>query len=200
MNENSTFLTRRKAIQGAAALIGGTLTVAQLGSLASRAAVAATENSPPLFFDRTQFSIIERVVDLIIPETDTPGAHAAGVHHLIDLMLAEWASPERQARYVQGLQDLDARAKDNGAEDFASASAAQQLQELLTLDREAYAEGAPDTFFRGLKKLVLFGYYSSEAGATIELQYEQMPGDYRACMPIEDSGRAWFWLGFSHEL
>ena len=79
--------------------------------------------------------MLERAVDIIIPETDTPGAVAAGVHHLIDLMLAEWASPARQARYTAGLRDLDARMRQLGAEDFVSAPPSRQLELLQALDR-----------------------------------------------------------------
>ena len=200
MDKQPGFLTRRKAIQGAASLIGGTLAVANLGPLASRAALAQAENSPPVFFDAQQFSIVERVVDLIIPETDTPGAHAAGVHHFIDLMLAEWASAERRARYQQGLRTIDERARADAANDFVSISVAEQLSILQALDRESHADGAPDTFFREFKKMVLFGYYSSEAGATIELRYDPIPGDYEPCVPIEDPQRAWFWLGYGYGL
>jgi len=199
-DEKSAFLTRRKAIQGAASLIGSTVVMAQFGTLASRAAAAATENAAPVFFDQDQFSMIERIVDLIIPETDTPGAIIAGVHHFIDLMLAEWASPERQSRYVQGLQEIDLSARETGEESFATNSPAQQMQLLQALDREAHVDGAPDTFFREFKKLVLFGYYSSEAGATIELQFDRIPGDYEPCVPIDDPARAWFWLGYAYGL
>jgi len=200
MDDKPALLTRRKALQGAVSLIGGTVALVQLGPLASRAAAAATENAAPVFFDQDQFSVIEIIVDLIIPETDTPGAITAGVHHFIDLMLAEWASPERQSRYVQGLQDIDQRAREAGEEGFATNSSAQQMQLLQALDREAHIDGAPDTFFREFKKLVLFGYYSSEAGATIELKFDRIPGDYQPCVPIDDPARAWFWLGYSYGL
>jgi len=198
--ETNALITRRKAIQGAASLVGGTIAAAQLGIFMSRPAIAAAENSAPLFFDQDQFLLVERIIDVMIPETDTPGAHAAGVHHFIDQMLAEWASPERQARYVQGLHDLDLHLRGAGGEKFVSSSPARQLELLSAVDKEAFADGARDTFFPELKKLVLFGYYSSEAGATVELQYEPMTADYKACVPIEDIGRAWFWLGFSHGL
>lgn len=200
MDKQHGFLTRRKALQGAASLIGGTIAVAQLGPLASRVALAQAENSPPVFFDAQQFSIVERVVDLIIPETDTPGAHAAGVHHFIDLMLAEWASPVRRARYRQGLQSIDARARADAANDFVSIAATEQLSVLQALDEEAHDVGAVETFFRDFKKLVLFGYYTSETGATEELRFDMIPGDYEPCVPIEDPQRAWFWLGYGYGL
>lgn len=200
MNKNKVLVTRRQAIQGAASLVGGTLAATQLGTFMSRAAVAAAEDSPPVFFDRQQFRLVERIVDVMIPQTDTPGAQAAGVHHFIDMMLAEWASAERQARYVQGLRDLDTSLREIGSSDFVSSTPAQQLETLRSLDERAYSDGAGDSFYRELKKLALFGYYSSEAGATVELQYEAVTPDYKACVPIEDVGRTWFWLNFSHGL
>ena len=201
MASNENLLTRRRAIKGAASLLGSTLAASHLASFMSRAAYAAAGESAPVFFDADQFAVLERAVDIIIPETDTPGAVAAGVHHLIDLMLAEWASPARQARYTAGLRDLDARMRQLGAEDFVSAPPSRQLELLQALDREVYEDGTTDAFFAEFKKLVIFGYYSSEAGATQELQYEPLIADYKACVPIEDiGGRAWFWLGFSHGL
>jgi hypothetical protein len=193
-------VTRRRALQGAASLIGGTIAASQLGPFMNRAVAAAEAGSAPVFFDEAQFALLERIVDVMIPETDTPGAQAAGVHHFIDLMLAEWASPERQARYVDGMRDIGARLQDEGGTAFVSASPDRQLELLRTLDAAAFEDSDEDVFFVELKRMVLFGYYSSEPGATVELQYEPLIPDYKACVPIEDIGRAWFWLGFSHGL
>lgn len=199
MTNAGTSITRRRALQGAASLLGGTIATTQLGPFMARAALAADEDAAPVFFDRAQFALVERVVDLIIPETDTPGAHGAGVHHFIDRMLAEWAAPARQARFAGGVQALHA-VLNGGEYDYLSLPAGRQLEMLRRVDEEAHAEGANDAFFAEFKRLVLFGYYSSEVGATVELQYEPLIPDYKACVPIDDIGRAWFWLGFSHGL
>lgn len=201
MDGKETLITRRKALQGAASLLGGSLAATQLGTILGRVAQAADSDASPIFFDADQFALLERAVDIIIPETDTPGAAAAGVHYLVDLMLAEWASPDRQARYVDGLHSLDTRMREQGPPDFVSASPEQQFELLQALDRETQAAGVRETFFGEFKMLVLFGYYSSETGATLELQYEPLTPEYKACVPIEDvGGRSWFWLGFSHGL
>jgi hypothetical protein len=201
VNVKETLVTRRKALQGAVTLLGGTVAVTQLGTFLGRVAHAADGDASPTFFDADQFALLERAVEIIIPETDTPGAAAAGVHYFVDLMLAEWASPERQARYVDGIRSFDTRMQEFAGMDFVSASPAQQLELLRSLDRETQAAGFRNTFFGEFKMLVLFGYYSSEAGATLELQYESLTPEYKACVPIEDvGGSAWFWLGFSHGL
>jgi gluconate 2-dehydrogenase gamma chain len=200
MQDDRNLLTRRKAIQGAASLLGGTIAATQLSTFMSRAAVAAAAGEPPEFFDADQFALVERIVDVMIPETDTPGAHAVGVHHFVDLMLAEWASPERQARYVRGLNQLDAELQGPDGDSFVDLAPDQQLEVLRAVDAAAYADDAGNPFFVELKKMVLFSFYSSEIGATEELQHEALPGQYRHCIPVDEDVRAWFDLGFSYGL
>lgn len=199
MTHDAQGLTRRMAIRNAVLLLGGAASTAQLGALESVFAADEAE-SKPRFLSNDQLALLERVVDLIIPETDTPGASSAGVHHFIDVMLAGWASSGTQAEFVAGLADIDRRAPDSGAPNFVGGRPAQQLEVLRQIDREAFAEGATGGFFRRLKKLVLFSYFSSEQGATQTLRYDRFPGEYDPCLSLEDDGRAWFWLGYSYEL
>jgi hypothetical protein len=199
MKEDGSMMTRRQAIRGAASVVGGTIAATQFTAFMSRAAFAADEGSPPQFFDENRFALVERIVDLMIPETDTPGATAAGVHYFIDLMLDEWASADRQRRFRNGVDGLAARLSP-GDRDFLAVSTDEQLVRLKALDKAAFTENGDGDFFREFKRLALFGYYSSEAGATVELQYEALTPDYKACVPIDDIGRAWFWLGFRHGL
>ena len=166
----------------------------------SRAAVAAAAGESPVFFDADQFALIERIVDVMIPETDTPGAHAVGVHHFVDLMLAEWASPDRQTRYVRGLEQLDADLQGPDGQNFVDLAPDQQLDVLRAVDAAAYAINTGNPFFVELKKMVLFSFYSSETGATEELQYEALPGPYKHCMSDDEDVRAWFDLGFTYGL
>jgi hypothetical protein len=158
----------------------------------SRAAVAAAAGEPPAFFDADQFALIERIVDVMIPETDTPGAHAVGVHHFVD--------PERQTRYVRGLDQLDAALQGPNGENFVDLAPDQQLDVLRAVDAAAYADNAGNPFFVELKKMMLFSFYSSETGATEELQYEALPGPYKHCMSVDEDVRAWFDLGFTYGL
>ena len=46
-------------------------------------------------------------------------------------------------------------------------------------------------FFRQLKELTLAGYYTSEAGATQELQWLAAPGKWTADAPLSEIGRSW---------
>lgn len=197
IKEDATPLTRRAALKRGAALLGGTLTVAQFGIL-TRGIAAMSEDSGPRFLAQDQFVTLRQVVDLIIPETDTPGAIGARVPQFIDFMLAEWASPARQARYIAGLEEIDRRARVAGGGGFKRSSKAQQLDVLQQMDEEAFVQG--DSFFGELKQMTLFAYYSSKPGATEELRFQRIPGDYQGCLANDEDNRAWFWNGYSYDL
>lgn len=199
MTQESQTLTRRAAIRNAVALVGGAISAAELGWLETALAATGTD-SQPKFLSADRLAMVERIADIIIPETDTPGAAAAGVHRFIDTMLAEWASADTQREFTAGFAALDARAAERGGPDFLASSAAQQVDVVAELDREAFAPEAPDGFFRRLKKLVLFAYFSSEPGATQALRFDRTPGDYNPCLPLDGDNRAWFWLGYSYDL
>ncbi|MEP6732041.1 MAG: gluconate 2-dehydrogenase subunit 3 family protein [bacterium] len=53
------------------------------------------------------------------------------------------------------------------------------------------ATAQPPHFFRTMKELTLLGYYTSQPGATKELQYNPVPGRFDGCVPIAKVGRAW---------
>lgn len=193
-------ITRRDALRRAGALLGLSLSATQAAAMA-RALATDPGGADRAFLDPARFRCLRAVVEVIVPETESPGAISAGVPELIDRLLAGWASPDRQARYRDGLADIDRRAQAVGAAHFAAATSAQQTAIVRALDDEAFAPGAArQAFFRELKKMTLFTYFSSEAGATIALRYQAIPGDYRPCEPLEKDGRAWFWLGFSYDL
>lgn len=191
--------SRRRLLKHSVAWFGAAMTVAQWEALAQTAAAVSAESAPQ-FLDRRRFRTLTAAVDTLVPETDTPGALLANVHHFIDRLLAEWAAPERQSRWLSGLAEFDRLAQDAGAEGFAASTGRQQLALLQTLDDAAYADNGSDGFYPEFKKLVLFAYYSSEVGATEELRYQRLPGDYRPCLPFGAEDRPWFWNGYAYEL
>ena len=50
-------------------------------------------------------------------------------------------------------------------------------------------KGTP--FWRLLKELTLFGYFTSEQGATQALEYVPIPGRYDACIPLKPGQKAY---------
>ena len=65
-----------------------------------------------------QNATVTTIAELIIPQTNTPGARAARVNEFIDLILSEWYDDEERSTFLSGLADVDVRARDLWGKDF----------------------------------------------------------------------------------
>ena len=138
--------------------------------------------------DPQQGELVATLAEIIIPETDTPGARAARVHEFIDLLLAEWCSAEQRAQFLAGLADVDTKSRDLFGTTFLAATGAQRTALLTGLDAEVTAlqrshDKPEQHFFYQLKALTLYGYYTSEIGAA-ETHYQTIPGSYDGCVSL----------------
>ena len=145
--------------------------------------------------DADQHALVVTVTDLIIPETDTPGAKGAHVDQFIDVMLADWYDADDRQRFLDGLADVDARSTAATGKVFVEATPAQQTTLLTALDDElAGLRGARQNtsknFYRMLRWLTFVGYYTSQIGFEQELHQRIIPGSYDPCRMLDASTRA----------
>ena len=176
--------------------MGGTLSAGTIAGILGGCSARTPSGS---FTARTltqgRDEMVAAIAELIIPQTDTPGARQAQVHEFIDVMLTDWYGAEERDRFLLGLAEVDDRAIASRGAAFMQLEEAGRHALLLELDAEAFggAEGVPGgdpPFFRTMKSLTLLGYYTSEVGGTQELR--QMPmGEYRGDVPFDEIGRAW---------
>ena len=75
------------------------------------------------------------LTELIIPETDTPGAKATLVNRFVDGVLAD-ARPADRETFVRGLTWIDERSRALFQKDFVDASTADQTALLTRLSAE----------------------------------------------------------------
>jgi hypothetical protein len=146
-----------------------------------------------------QNATVTAISELIIPQTDTPGAKAVRVNEFIDLILTEWYDDDERQRFLTGLADVDVRSRDVFGKDFVEGSEKQQLQIVSSLDEELagirqpldlHREGrfAPTEkqFFYMMKRLTLVGYYTSQAGFEQERHEHIIPPRHAGCASIEE--------------
>ena len=148
--------------------------------------------SPATPFTADEWTLIGEVSELIIPTTDTGGALAAGVPDFVKMMLSEWFSQAERENFIAGMQKFSAGAFKKYGKKFGELTASQKDQyfgELLTA-----AEGgatAPRTPFVVLmKRLTIFGYYTSELGATTELRQHMATAKYEPAAVVKPGDRA----------
>ncbi len=163
---------------------------------AIHARIRAGQDQALLILTEHQNALVSAVAELIIPETDTPGAGAAQVNRFVDVMLAEWIEADARDAFLRGLTALDARSVTTFGTPFLELDAGRQTVLLHGMDAELtalrHADLPTDThFFQQMKWLTLYGYYTSEVGATEELQQVIAPGRYDPCGPVrrEASGQ-----------
>lgn len=171
----------------------------------------------PRHYTAAEFATLGAAVDLIIPDTDTPGAKAAGVHWYLD----DTAAIDRAGftRLRDGVTRLDARAQRLHARPFASLTEAQQVAILSSYEEtrggsvkvDAAAQprvtgASPETsavtpddysFFALLKSQTIDAYYKSEMGQIGELEWvghefnDEFPGACTHADPLVHPRPRW---------
>src|SRR5438309_121785 len=139
---------------------------------------------------------ITTIAELIIPQTNTPGAKAARVNEFIDLILTEWYDEEEKSTFLTGLADVDSRTRELYGKNFVECGEIQQVEILQALDDEVAARTEdvrrrrnrpPEkNFFFMIKQLTLVGYYTSQVGFEQELHGEIIPSRHAGCVPLEE--------------
>ena len=173
-------LDRRDFLQ-LATMFGLSLTVPSL---------AARTPAAPLTAD--ELILIGEVSELIIPTTDTGGALAAGVPEFVKMMLSDWFSEAERKNFISGMHEFSAGASKKYGKKFGELPASQKNQyfgELLaTAERGATAPRTP--FVVLMKRLTIFGYYTSELGATTELHQQIAAARYEPAAVVKPGDRA----------
>lgn len=143
--------------------------------------------------DDEQLQKIATIAELIIPQTDTPGAIAAGVPEFIHRIVAEWYTEQERAAFMEALALVDAESRTRFGSRFIELSAAEQTSMLRTLEAQT-TDGShtrrDGAFFAQIKELTVLGYYTSEIGARAELGYQPVPGAYDGHAHLPDHVRS----------
>ena len=149
-----------------------------------------------------QQALVDELAELIIPATDTPGARQTRVVEFVDVILAEWATDNDRTLFLNGLADVETRARARSGSAFVEAPVADRvaicrdLDDALTSARvagKAWRDGGqlgprPSEhrahFWHHMRSLTTTGYFTSEVGFTKERKQAIVPGIYAPCLPV----------------
>jgi glucoside 3-dehydrogenase (cytochrome c) hitch-hiker subunit len=192
-------MDRREALRILAGGAAIPLVPSSLLAALRKARALAAVDSAPRTLNSHQFTTVKTMAELILPRTDTPGAADAGAAEFADLILTEWYDENQRTRFLTGLAAVDSRSQTLFAKDFVESSPTQQA-EILTalgeemeaeadakLDKAIFSEWKPEeetSFYPMLRWLTLTAYYTSEDGATRELNFQIIPDRHAGCVEI----------------
>jgi gluconate 2-dehydrogenase gamma chain len=144
-------------------------------------AALGTAAYAPKFFSSGELELVATLGELILPQTETPGARAARAHEHIDLVLSE-EIPEVRRAFRDGLAWIERQSRESHDRAFAALTPEQQNAMLARMSSSPEGD-AERRFFRELRKRVVFAYYTSEIGLRQELEYKgkQMVAHWPGC-------------------
>jgi gluconate 2-dehydrogenase gamma chain len=197
-------MNRRELIQHVAYLMGGAISApAILAVLNGCSAKSSAEAWRPVFLTQEQGEIVAEIAEIILPRTNTPGAKDVGVPAFIDTMLRDAYTTADHARYIAGLNELDAQAKREHQRRFIDLDGGARLALVQRVHDEATKHELTlitlppaqlkRPFILMTKELTLLGFFTSQIGATQVLQYDPVPGAYRGCVPLAQAGNGKQW-------
>jgi hypothetical protein len=189
-------MNRREALSSVALLLGGTLIGSEM-FLSGCTNENKKIGTAGLDFSPEDVSFLDEVGDTIIPATDTPGAKDAKIGEFMHTIVRDCYNKTDQDIFIAGMGKLNEASKSMNGKYFLESSPEERKNLLIALDKEQKDYTAkkkatdPPHYFRMFKELTIWGYFTSEPGATKALRYVAVPGRYEGCIPYKKGDKAW---------
>jgi hypothetical protein len=196
-------MNRRDAIKKSALLAGAALTGPSLIALLQSCQRTDRLSWQPQFLNEDQALFISSFVDTLLPATDTPGGLDVKADIFIDLFFAKSYDDEARQEVRNEIDQFNTYAENNYGAVFADLDDEDRKRCLLDHENESGKfrksvwgtavgeEEQPPGFYRSLKSMTLWAYFSSEEVGRNILVYDPIPGEYRGCIPLSDVGNSW---------
>lgn len=213
-------MNRRKALKNMGMALGYTVATPTLLGIVQSCKGEPAVSWTPDFLTSDQGSALTKLVDIILPATDTPSASETQVHLFIDKFANEVMDKEQQDMFQMSMgKFMDKALKSSGNEKVADLSAEDleslfgstlkiskeqqtQNEEAIANYTKAMAAGggakinddvAAYAFVSNLRGMTIWGYKTSEFIGEEVLAYLPVPGEYIGCGDVQEltGGKAW---------
>jgi hypothetical protein len=184
-------MNRREALTLTSLVVGGTI----IGSEMWLSGCSPAKKKPVLLSD-DDILLLDEVGEIILPKTDrSPGAKDARIGEFMKTIVTDCYDEPEQMMFMDGIEKIDGMSKKKFSKPFLKLSADEKSQLIVELDTEAkqYKKENKSNphYFTLMKQLTIWGYFSSEQGATQALKYNPVPGRYEGCVPYNNRDKAW---------
>ncbi len=183
-------LQRRQVFQGLLALsaVGG---LAACGNESQSDEPRHVQGGAKGVFTSSEMALISALAQTLIPQTETPGAAQVGVPATIQALATDWGDEAFRQYWRIGLATLGPALTSSDNESFLAQTPATRDQVLAVYDERVFGGAVENQFYRDFKNTVVQAYFHTEPGATEELAYEPVPGDWIGCVPLSEFPRTW---------
>lgn len=195
-------MDRRSALKKTGLLAGATVAMPAMISL-----LQSCKNEPrltwkPEFFTKEEAHTIGTLVEMILPRTDTPGALDVKVDVFIDKVISRTYDQKGKQNMRYEITNFDNRCKEKFGTNFVSLDESKR-DEVLEAEEKTSGKFNPKIwgttignqepigFYRTMKSMAIWAYFTSEEIGEKVLSYDPIPGKYEACKPLSEVGNRW---------
>ena len=159
---------------GVYGLAGVTLSSTLISSLQSCSSI---EKYNPIFFSKTEFSLLSNIVDFFIPKTETPGALDMKVPQFIDVIISETYNADRKNNISDNFKLLieDFKLNNINLSDYDS------IKSKFVSD---FNNKNHNEIYNQIRDLTVWGFKTSKEIALNALNYNPIPGYQLGCIDI----------------
>ncbi|WP_149276198.1 gluconate 2-dehydrogenase subunit 3 family protein [Pareuzebyella sediminis] len=195
-------MNRRKALKQAGFLAGATVCMPSFLSLLQSCKNETRSDWRPQFFKEKEAKTISALVDMILPRTDTPGALDVKVDMFIDKVIAHTYDKEGQEAMRNRIAVFNAECKKDYGDDFINLGETERVEVLKSQEANSakfnpgvwgtsVGDQEPIGFYRAMKAMAIWAYFTSEEMGEKVLSYDPIPGGFEPCKPISEVGNRW---------
>ena len=169
-------MNRRDLLKkGVYGLAGVTLSSTLISTLQSCSSI---EKYSPLYFSKTEFSLLSNIVDFLIPKTETPGGLEMKVPQFIDIIISETYNEESKNNFSNKLKVLIEDFKSNNIDlsDYKS----MKSKFVNDFNNKTHQE-----IYNQIRDLTVWGFKTSKEIALNVLNYNPIPGYQLGCVDID---------------
>ncbi len=187
-------MNRREYIKNTALFLGYAVSASAMTDtfLACKNEAQANLVWKPIFFTNNQANLVAEITETILPKTATPGAKEIGVPQFIDKMMKDLSKEKDQKEFLEGLKNFDETCEKSMGKSFVACSVKERETFLMqqektngknlpniwgtnmVVDKNAMKPG----FYRQVKGLTVWGYFTSEKIGKDVLDYVPIPGKF----------------------
>ena len=169
-------MNRRDLLKkGVYGLAGVTLSSTLISTLQSCTSI---EKYSPIYFSKTEFSLLSNIVDFLIPKTETPGGLEMKVPQFIDIIISETYNKESKNNFSNKLKVLIEDFKSNNIDlsDYKS----MKSKFVNDFNNKTHQE-----IYNQIRDLTVWGFKTSKEIALNVLNYNPIPGYQLGCVDID---------------
>jgi hypothetical protein len=185
-------MKRREALKSTIGIVGYGLFFGGVTATIHSCKVDTGIDWNPSYLTVDEAKLVADIAERIIPRTDTPGAKDAYVDRFIDENITLNFTEEQKVQFREALVSFDEKASKSFKKNFIKLEGTQQDEVLNQLYQESENHtGENPHIFDVIKKMTVFGYFTSEVGAKQSLVYDAIPGTYKGCIDYSEVNGVW---------